>query len=293
MIASYAVLSNRRIVSGLLLYVVLAFSPAQAETTKCKVITSIPYNITTQGVYCFTRNLGTKITKGAAIKINANNVTIDMNGFKLNGLGSGTATDASGISATNRKIITIRNGAIQGFFTGIDFDDESGTYTTSRGHLIEDIVFDRNREAGIWMEGQGNTIRRNTVMGTGGGAISTNIYGITVKGPSNDVLNNRVTNTTADNTGSAYGIFLEASDNSVVQGNRVGDTTATGTGNGSGILMYQSDHVTVKDNAVATADFGVSYDGGGTGSSGKYMGNLTNNISLFPFTGGTAVGTND
>ena len=269
-------------------------APSQAETTNCTAITSLPVVITSQGVYCFTGHLTTGISSGSAIDIQANNVTIDMNGFKLGGQAAGIGTDASGIEASDRRNITIRNGIIRGFLVAIDFDDSDNvSFANSWGHLVENILADSNTETGIWMEGHGITIRGNTVVNTGGSTISTNSYGIAVKGPGNDVLNNRVAKTTADSTGSAYGIFLENADTSVVQGNRVGETTATGTGTGSGILMYQSNDVTSRDNIVSTADFGVSYDSGGTGSSGKYMGNITNNISSFSFVGGTAVGTNN
>ena len=52
-------------------------------------ITSPPYVIATQGVYCLTGNLSTSITTGSAIEIQANNVTLDLNGFKLGELVAG------------------------------------------------------------------------------------------------------------------------------------------------------------------------------------------------------------
>ena len=39
---------------------------------------------------------------------------------------------------------------------------------------------------------------------------------------------------------------------------------------------------------ITRADFGIYYDR----SSGKYMDNLTSNVTI-PFTGGTSVGTNN
>ena len=55
---------------------------AMAETT------SVPYTITTQGHYCFNRSLSTAQTSGAAITINADFVTLDLNGYRLTGGGS-------------------------------------------------------------------------------------------------------------------------------------------------------------------------------------------------------------
>ena len=130
-------------IMGLLLYSILALSPAQAETTNCTAITSLPYVVTTQGVYCFTGHLSTSITLGSAITINANNVTIDMNGFKLGGLAAGGGTGATGIYAIQRKNITIRNGIIRGFRLGISLQDIT-PFTTSQGHVVRGIHADQN-----------------------------------------------------------------------------------------------------------------------------------------------------
>ena len=84
-------------------FAVLLFSSmAQAETTECTVITSLPYTISTQGIYCLKGNLATSMTSGNAIEINTNNVVIDLNGYKLGGLGAGPGTTARGIHAYQR-----------------------------------------------------------------------------------------------------------------------------------------------------------------------------------------------
>jgi hypothetical protein len=54
------------------LLVLLAFvgaAPARTETVNCTPITSLPFVITVQGVYCFTGDLETDITLDAAIEI--------------------------------------------------------------------------------------------------------------------------------------------------------------------------------------------------------------------------------
>ena len=118
-------------------------TPASAETTNCTPITALPYTITAQGVYCLTHNLGTASTTGDAIRINASNVTIDLNGYRLSNLAAGAGTNAKGIYAYQRKNITIRNGSIRGFLYGIHLSDTS-PYTASSGHLVEDIRADGN-----------------------------------------------------------------------------------------------------------------------------------------------------
>src|SRR5262245_57591291 len=121
-----------------LLFVVLVMivvsGPAHAETVNCTPITSLPAVINVQGIHCLTGNLDTAITSGSAITINANNVVLDLNGFKLGGLGGGTATQAVGISGVQRQNITIKNGTIRGFHTAIELAGAN-----SQGHVIEDI----------------------------------------------------------------------------------------------------------------------------------------------------------
>ena len=275
-------------VFSLFVLTVVIITPGQAETTNCTAITTLPYTINAQGAYCFTGNLSTSNALVDAITINTNNVTIDLNGFKLGGLGAGDSTIAAGIFAFQRKNITIRNGIIRGFQFGILLGDSS-PYITSQGHLIEDILADQNTAFGISVGGRGNTIRRNQVVDTGGSTASADAVGIDIFGPGNDVLNNRIAATTASSTGDAYGIRFFIADGAVVQNNRIGETTDAG-GDSYGIFINNSDFVTARNNTITTADFGLFYDGD---STGKYMGNLTDDIATTAFTGGTAVGTNN
>src|SRR5262245_55252905 len=110
---------------------------AHAETTNCTPITTLPYVITVQGVYCFTGNLATAMTSGNAIDVQTSNVTIDLNGFKLGGLAAGFGTSANGIHANQRQNITIRNGIVRGFRAGVFLEDSS--FTVSQGHVVEDL----------------------------------------------------------------------------------------------------------------------------------------------------------
>ena len=114
----------------------LTTSSAWAETIDCTAITTLPTTITVQGIYCLTGDLATSMTSGLAIDIQTNNVTIDLNGWKLGGLAAGAGTGTVGIFAWARKNITIRNGTIRGFYRGILLNDGS-PYTASQGHLIE------------------------------------------------------------------------------------------------------------------------------------------------------------
>ena len=129
---------------ALLLLVSIWVLPTRAETIDCTAITSLPYIITPQGIYCLTGNLSTSMTSGNAITINTNNVTLDLNGYKLGGLGAGDSTFATGIFAAERKNITIKNGIVRGFFRGI-FIASNPPYTNSAGHKIKGILADQNK----------------------------------------------------------------------------------------------------------------------------------------------------
>src|SRR5262245_43589026 len=149
-----------------LLAVALGAVPALAETVNCTPITSLPAVISVPGIYCFTGNLDTSISSSGdrAITISANNVVLDLNGFKLGGLGGGTATLATGVFASGRQNITIKNGTIRGFWEGIFLFNSAA----SQGHVIEDIRADNNRNVGINVDGTGNIVRNNQVVATGG-----------------------------------------------------------------------------------------------------------------------------
>src|SRR5262245_41245669 len=146
---------------------VLGAAAARAETTQCTPVTSLPAVITVQGVYCLTGDLSISITSGIAIEIAANNVVLDLNGHKIGGLGAGLGTTVLGIVAYSRQNVTIKNGSLRGFLVGIYLYD-SFFYTTSQGHVIEDIRADQNTFVGFWTMGRGLIIRNNLVVATGG-----------------------------------------------------------------------------------------------------------------------------
>jgi parallel beta-helix repeat protein len=257
----------------------------RAETTECTAITSLPYTITTQGIYCLTSDLSTSMASGNAISINTNNVVIDLNGHKLGGQAAGSGTDAYGIYAFQRKNITIRNGTIRGFNMGILLADNS-PFTTSQGHVIEDIRADMNAYEGIWVYGRGNIIRNNQVVDTGGSTHSNDAIGIAAFGPGNRVLNNDVYEIKEQSTSGAYGIYIQTGDGSVVMNNRVGNQ-AFGTGSSYGIYIGSSLRVIVKSNTISKMEEGISFYSGATGLYGD---NLASGCTT-PFTGGTAAGS--
>jgi hypothetical protein len=286
---------NHRTLALILIHFSLAYTAtAYAETTNCTAITTLPYTIATQGVYCLTGNLSTSISAGgaSAITINTNNVVLDLNGFKIGGLAAGTATQAIGINAYQRQNITIKNGTIRGFEVGILLDD-SAPFTASQGHVIEDIRADQNTYAGIEVYGRDNVIRNNFVIMTGGSTAGASIgsydvyaYGIFIEGSSNQVLNNMVTEVTAQGAGSGYGIMLSGP-NIVAAYNRVSNITSP-SGGSYGIIQNSGNDIIVSDNRLSSMQYGIYFYPGTTGS---YMNNLVQGATAAAYTGGTAAGT--
>ena len=234
-------------------------APARAETVNCTAITTLPFIITVQGIYCFTGHLSTGITSGNVIDIQTSNVILDLNGFKLGGLAAGVGTTAIGIHALDRQNITIKNGTVRGFLRGIQLE----TAGASQGHVVEDIRADLNRFVGIEVAGTGNIVRNNQVVTTGG-------------------------STTLGANASAQGILTAGSGPRVLN-NDVISTFPAGTGVATGILFNGATGAFAVNNRITTAARGIAYDGGATG---KYRDNLTFGVTT-PYTGGTAVGTND
>jgi hypothetical protein len=231
-------------------------APLEAETVNCTAITALPAVISGQGIYCFTGNLATSMTSGVAIAITSNNVVLDLNGFKLGGNGGGLATTAIGILAGDRRNITVKNGTVSGFMTGIYLFDNGG----SQGHVVEDIRADHNTITGISVRGRGILIRNNLVIATGGATCcgpGVAAVGISAGGNGPRVLNNDVIDTTSP-----------------------GDVGSRG-------IEFSSVGGLAVNNRITNADTSIFYNDDATG---KYRDNLT--VDTGPVFGGNDAGNN-
>jgi len=242
-------LSGRRLGLGLVAAASLCVPSASAETVNCTAITALPYTISASGVYCLTGDININIAGGSAIDIQANSVIVDLNGHKIGNLAAGPATVASGIHAASRQNITIKNGTIRGFYSGIELTDP-----VSQGHVIEGVRLGQNTVQGIYVEGRGLIIRNNQVVATGGTSLSANAnaYGIRLVGLYNRVINNDVITVTKQGTGQSIGIFFGSiPDLGLAVNNRI-------TGADVGISMQ--DQTKFRDNV--TTGVTTPYQGG-------------------------------
>ena len=101
--------------------------------------------INSSGSYYLT---GDRLASANGIEVNADNVTIDLMGYRLAGTGQG---GAYGIYMDGRSNVTIRNGTIGNFgFHGI----YEASKTSGRNHRILDVRLVGNTFSGVYLKGK-------------------------------------------------------------------------------------------------------------------------------------------
>lgn len=163
-----------------------------------------PVTITAPGSYRLTSNLVTGGTNTTLIEINANNVTLDLNGFALIGPATCTGTPVTSCSGTgsgfgvdiNGDRATVHNGSIQGSGSAcisatlsntesriydLTLDQCGGDGIVISNGLISDVVISRSAANGVnTFLGVGfvkdSFIRGNGDFGQTGGFCTNNVY---------------------------------------------------------------------------------------------------------------------
>jgi parallel beta helix pectate lyase-like protein len=201
-------------------------------------ISSLPFVISTAGSYYLTSNL--TYTGGNGITVNAGPVTIDLNGFTLDGGGSPAFVGV--YVAIPIGPITLRDGTIMGFGAGIDAISASSV-------LLQDLTVKSCTGSGVQL---------TDGIITGCTFLSDGLSGIIASG----VVIVRDTRS----SGSYAGMDLQGSrslvDDCVLDGN-FGWGIRIGSSNGDGILIR--DRVMVAENNV----YGNTGDGIGTVGEGE------------------------
>jgi hypothetical protein len=254
-------------------------------------ITSIPATINSQGTWCLKQDLATAITSGNAIDIQANNVTLDCNNFKLGGLAAGLATTAIGVHNFDRFNATVRHCNIRGFYAGLYFGATTGS--SSGGHLVEDNRFDGNTSIGLVVKGDGSVIQRNRVFDTGGATAGGDANGIGSSG-SVDILDNRVSGVvaTSGSNGWAYGINAQNNSGGGIDGNRVRGLVPDGPGFEFGISA-QGSQVALHANELVgsgiTGGKGVDCTDSSSGAKDNFINHFATPINNCTDGGGNVV----
>jgi hypothetical protein len=235
------------------LLAVLALRPpsAAAAGTCTGTISKLPVVIAKSGVWCLKKNLATAANGITGIDIQADNVTVECNGFTLDGLAAGPATNSTAIAAAGtRSNLTIRNCTIRGFRAGIFINDnEPGS-----GHLVEDNRLDQITSLGIYVLGHGSVVRRNRVVDTGGAPGSDRASAFVVLGDAIDNVVDGMAGAADVADFSPEGIYSGGVGGIggvgfLVQGNRVRNLQPKGVGIARGITTAGI-QVAVRGNSV-------------------------------------------
>ena len=200
-------------------------------------VTAGGYTISSSGDYCLTEDIATNITTGIAIKINVDDVTIDMDGYELDNTAAAGSPVAIGIYANEIDNVTIRNGIIRGYYYAMILDSAPNS-----GRLVEDMIFSKN-STGIYSRGSDVMVRNNTVL-------DSDVTGIVISDADGaSVINNYVGGLTRSDD--AYGIYIIVySSNVIVRDNRVAEITST-SGIAAGIGVSQTEHSVFENNYVS------------------------------------------
>jgi hypothetical protein len=250
---------------------------AQSYDNCRRFIDSLPATISTQGVYCLRKDLATNLASGNAIEIQANNVTINCNDFKIGGLAAGDGSQEVGIHADGPQNVTVRHCNIRGFSYGMDLYGD--------GLLVEDNRLDNNLYTGIKVEGDRNLVRHNRIYATGDLAGATAAYGIYAdSGASNggaDIIDNVVDGViTANATQVVCGIASWGANGTRISGNRIAGLALTGgTGQAYGIRTPLSTNLAISGNRIVAQAPGTHGLGIGSDSSNFCAGNTVANFA--------------
>ncbi len=241
----------------------LSFSTAaHAETENCTEITALPFTITTQGIYCLKQNLNLSLATGNAITVNAGNVAIDFNGWRVNN--QAAVNTSVGVFAQDRKNISLRDGFIRGFHRGIYIAQTIAG--SSEGHLVTGMKIAETNFVGIIMQGDKSVVSGNRILQVGPQTSATGIELSFCRDC--NASDNVISNVTGNGT-SAQGIFISSSSRVISTRNTIfsiDDATSA-----SGIRLNFSSAVVLAENEMLNA--------AGVGHAGVLDVNASTNVS--------------
>ena len=178
------------------------------------VINSVPYTISVSGKYVLGGNLIGATANQNAIRINAPNVILDLNGFFVSGPGNTPSSTIAVIFVSDVGNVTIRNGTVANNAYGISF----GGSGNARNYLVENVNFTNTYQFGLNFASNapGSIARNNSISEIGGttAGANFNVYGIRSNGGVR-IENNTINEVTATGTGISYGIFAATGDFSI------------------------------------------------------------------------------
>jgi len=185
------------------------------------------YIISNSGSYYLTEDVN---TSKSGIKVDANDVTIDLMGYLIKGPGSGTN---NGIYMNQLSNVEIRNGTVRDFYRGIYAES-----TNNRNHRLIGVRAVYNGNVGIMLDGMAHLIKYCTANNNGASS-AVYVYAI-YSGARSTVTGNTVYgNGKWAIANSVYGIFTQ-------EGCVVIDNT----------VSYNGEHVSTYSNIVSGIEVG-------------------------------------
>jgi hypothetical protein len=131
------------------------------------VITSLPHTITKSGNYVINADLA-YTGKAHAITVKAGDVTIDLQGFTLSCSDSISPTIA--VYVNNVSDVTIKNGVITGFRTGVDIDSPPAKNLQNVAEIVQDLQITAPEFGIVVVNPVICLIQRNVIVGGASGA---------------------------------------------------------------------------------------------------------------------------
>lgn len=232
---------------------------AAAHAQTATVITSLPYVINSGGLYVLGGNLNSAQTSGYLIEIRANNVTLDFQNYYISGAVNNTTQTTTGVYATEKSNITLKNGTIAFCNSAIVLDGNGTANTNAVDERVENMRITYCYRIGVRIG----------------------------RCPSSRVVDCQVSQIGYAGGPSAYGI---TSDGALVQNNFVNSILSQG---GVGIYLKGGSGNTSAfaiRNTIANCAYGIYGDTGNYAP--KYQDNLTVNCTT-PFTGAVDAGGNN
>lgn len=257
---------GRVLVAAMVLTLAALARPAGADPQSCDFfIAGFPAFLASPGTYCLTedRTFG---ADGAAVTIEASDVTIDLQGFTLSGT-AGPGHVAKGIWASVGDRATVTNGTVAGFYYGVQL-------ASGRGHQILDVRAEGSWYLGLAV-GNGGAIRDCVVVGTGGSTFpeATIPIGIKAVGDAVAVTDNFVGDMTPPPGGEAIGISLDEGVGGVVARNVIANPEVSSDTWGVWNLGTAS---AITDNLVIRFEHAIAF---APPSSGTFSGNTFFNVT--------------
>jgi hypothetical protein len=214
--------------TALILLASSAATPVQAA--ECTDVAGVGFVIGAPGSYC----LSASISSG--IRIEANDVTLDLNGHTVS-----VSPGDAGVDAFGRSGITVRNGRIHGGHVGVRLSNSPAVQTS--GNAAEGLHISGSTACGICVDGHGSVVRNNVVIGVGDRRSVS--YGIAVGGGAGArVSGNQVVDMAAGSAGvQANAILAADAPGAVIEGNVVSNSVAPPPGEGRypvGISIFRS-----------------------------------------------------